>query len=353
MGNWGLSVGKAALYADFGIVGSSPAFVEALDLTGRYAEFDAPVLISGETGTGKELVARAIHYFGRRRGGPFVPVNCGALPDNLLEDELFGHIRGAYTDARGNRKGLVAQAEAGTLFLDEIDALTPRAQVAVLRFLQERQYRPLGSERPLAANVRIVAATNADLSALIEAGGFRIDLLFRLDVATLRIPPLRERPDDVALLAAHFLRRYAELYGRPVPALSPAVRAELAAHSWPGNVRELENAMHRAVILAVADQVSALPLGTLAACPGAQPSAPPPFLLSEGLKEARAREMESFERRYLGWLLDETDGNIAAAARRAGTERRNLGRIIKRLGVEAANYRRTRGPKAAVKQPIA
>lgn len=348
-------MGKAGPYADFGIVGRSPAFVDALTLTGRYAEFEAPVLISGETGTGKELVARAIHYFGRRRGGPFVPVNCGALPDTLLEDELFGHIRGAYTDARGNRKGLVAQAEAGTLFLDEIDALTPRAQVAVLRFLQDRQYRPLGSERSIEADVRIVAATNADLSALIGAGGFRSDLLFRLDVATLRIPPLRERPDDIALLTTHFLTRYAELYDRPVPVLSEAVRASLAAHSWPGNVRELENAMHRAVILAIGGRVAVLPLGTLAAWPeAAAATAPhPPFLLSEGLKEARAREVESFERRYLGWLLDETDGNIAAAARRAGTERRNLGRIIKRLGVEASSYRRGRGAKAAVKQPSA
>ncbi len=339
----------AARFVDFGIVGRSPAFVHTLRLMRRYAEFDAPVLISGETGTGKELFARAIHYLGRRGGGPFVPVNCGALPDTLLEDELFGHIRGAFTDARGDRKGLVGQAEAGTLFLDEIDALTPRAQVAVLRFLQERQYRPLGSERPLEADVRIVAATNADLSALIGAGGFRTDLMFRLDVATLRIPPLRERPDDVPLLAHHFLHHYAERYRRAVPALSESVRAELAAHSWPGNVRELENAMHRAVILAVAGKVQSLPLGMLAAAPAPAPgsAAAEPFLLGLGLKEARAREVEKFERRYLGWLLDQTQGNIAAAARHAGTERRNLGRIIKRLGVAAEDYRPGRAQRAS------
>jgi DNA-binding NtrC family response regulator len=335
--------------ADIGIVGRSPAFGYALDLMRRYAEFDAPVLISGETGTGKELVARAIHYLGGRRAGPFVPVNCGALPDNLLEDELFGHLRGAFTDARGDRKGLVTQAESGTLFLDEVDALTPRAQAAVLRFLQERQYRPLGSERAFDADVRIVAATNADLSERIGAGGFRTDLMFRLDVATLRIPPLRERADDLPLLTAHFLRRYSELYRRPMPTLSEDVRALLAAHSWPGNVRELENAMHRAVILAVADKVSILPLGTLAAAP----LATEPFLFGQGLKEARAAEMARFERRYLGWLLDQTQGNIAAAARRAGTERRNLGRIIKRVGVRAADYRPKSGVPDAVKQPSA
>ena len=336
----------ATRFVDVGIVGRSPAFVHTLRLMGRYAKFDAPVLISGETGTGKELFARAIHYLGRRSGGPFVPVNCGALPDTLLEDELFGHIRGAFTDARGDRKGLITQAEGGTLFLDEIDALTPRAQVAVLRFLQERQYRPLGSERPRDADLRIVAATNADLSVLIGAGGFRTDLMFRLDVATLRIPPLRERPDDVALLIGHFLDHYAGQYGCAVPALAQGVQAELAAHSWPGNVRELENAMHRAVILAVAGKVASLPLGTLAAATAAPAPAAEPVHFGLGLKEARAREVEKFERRYLGWLLGQTQGNIAAAARRAGTERRNLGRIIKRLGVAAADYRPGRAQRA-------
>jgi two-component system, NtrC family, response regulator GlrR len=344
----------ATRFVDVGIVGRSPAFIHTLGLMRRYARFDAPVLISGETGTGKELFARAIHYLGRRSGSPFIPVNCGALPDTLLEDELFGHIRGAFTDARGDRKGLISQAEGGTLFLDEIDALTPRAQVAVLRFLQERQYRPLGSEHQREADLRIVAATNADLSALIGAGGFRTDLMFRLDVATLRIPPLRERPDDLPLLIHHFLRHYADQYGRAVPALSPQVQADLAGHVWPGNVRELENAMHRAVILAVAGKVASLPLGTLAATGApAAPAAAEPFRPGLGLKEARAREVEKFERRYLSWLLDQTQGNIAAAARRAGTERRNLGRIIKRLGVEAGDYRRKRRASDPIGQPSA
>jgi DNA-binding NtrC family response regulator len=193
----------------------------------------------------------------------------------------------------------------------------------------------------LSADVRIIAATNADLSALIGEGGFRTDLLFRLDVATVRVPPLRERPDDIPLLSRHFLGRYARQYGRPMPLLSAQVCAVLAGHDWPGNVRELENAMHRAVILAADELVADLPLGTLARPACSDDRATQCF--TGGLKEARAREIESFERRYLGWLLDRTRGNIAAAAREAGTERRNLGRILKRLGLEAGAYRRAHG----------
>ena len=192
--------------------------------------------------------------------------------------------------------------------------------------------------------MRIIAATNADLSALIGEGGFRTDLLFRLDVATVRVPPWRERPDDIPLLSRHFLRRYARQYGRPMPLLSDRVRAALAGHDWPGNVRELENAMHRAVILAADEPVADLPLGTLARpAPATHANDRAAQCFTGGLKEARAREIESFERRYLGWLLDRTRGNIAAAAREAGTERRNLGRIIKRLGLEAGAYRRAHG----------
>jgi DNA-binding NtrC family response regulator len=337
------------LFAELGIIGDSPAFRRVLELVGRYAAFDAPVLISGETGTGKELIARAVHYLGARHDAPFIPVNCGALPETLLENELFGHVRGAYTDARGEQKGLVAQAQGGTLLLDEVDALSARAQVALLSFLQERQYRPLGSERMLSADVRIIAATNADLSALIGEGGFRTDLLFRLDVATVRVPPLRERPDDIPLLSRHFLGRYARQYGRPMPLLSAQVCAVLAGHDWPGNVRELENAMHRAVILAADELVADLPLGTLARPAPADDRATQCF--DGGLKQARAREIESFERRYLGWLLDRTRGNIAAAAREAGTERRNLGRILKRLGLEAGAYRPDRRPLPPIRPP--
>lgn len=326
------------------MIGRAPAFRRALELMHRYAGFDAPVLITGETGTGKELFARAIHHLGSRSTGPFIPVNCGALPDSLLEDELFGHLRGAYTDARADRDGLIAQAQGGTLFLDEVDALTARAQVALLRFLQDRRYQPLGGASVRDADIRIVASTNSDLAALVKDGGFRGDLLFRLDVATLQVPPLRARLEDVVLLAKHFLGQFAARYDMAVPTLSAQVETALIAYGWPGNVRELENTMHRALILAEQHNVDRLTLGVLATQEEAglvdDQADPAPF--SGGLKAARARQCRSFDRRYVSWLLDRTNGNVAAAAREAGTERRNLGRILKRLGVEPDGFREGR-----------
>src|SRR4029077_10830352 len=195
------------------MIGNSPALLAALGLIDKIARCDAPVIIEGETGTGKELAARAIHYWGKRSVRPFIPVNCGAIPDALIENELFGHRPGAYTDARGEYTGLIAHAQHGTLFLDEVDTLTPRAQVTLLRFLQDQQYRPLGGGAACSADVRIIAASNGDLAKLTEGGLFRLDLLFRLQILELRLPPLRERPGDVTLLASHFLRICAERFG--------------------------------------------------------------------------------------------------------------------------------------------
>ncbi|MEX2631472.1 MAG: sigma 54-interacting transcriptional regulator [Tistlia sp.] len=354
-----------SLFRDLGIVGASPSFRRILAFVARYAVCDVPVLIYGETGTGKELVARALHYLSGRRERPFVPVNCGALPDSLLENELFGHSRGAYTDARAQQKGMVALAEGGTLLLDEVDALSCRAQVALLRFLQDRRYRPLGAEATVQADVRIVAASNADLRCLVEAGTFRQDLLFRLDVAPVEVPPLRAREDDVLLLAEHFLLRFARQYGRLPARLGPDLRRTLLAHSWPGNVRELENVMHRAAILAEEGRLDALPLGVLAgigrAAPlavadgrgagGAEEVGPEAAAPSSdegdydgGLKRAKARCLREFERRYLEWLLCRTRGNVSAAARTAGTERRHLGRMIKRAGLSPEMFRLSEEP---------
>jgi DNA-binding NtrC family response regulator len=225
-------------------IGRSPAFLRVLDLIDRFSRCDAPVLIQGETGTGKELAARAIHYSGARRNAPFLPVNCGAIPETLVESELFGHVRGAFTDAREARSGMVAQAEGGTLFLDEIEALEARGQVALLRFLQNLEYRPVGSSTSKLANVRVVAACNGDLAELARRGICRRDLFFRLNVFVLDMPPLRVRGDDVTLLAEAFAERFCRRYGMPRIKLDPACLDCLAAYDWPGNVREFENIVH-------------------------------------------------------------------------------------------------------------
>ncbi len=318
------------------LIGNAPVFQEALGQLRCFARVNVPVLIFGETGTGKELAARAIHYQSSRASGPLVPVNCGALPDHLLENELFGHSRGAFTDAREASAGLIAQAHGGTLFLDEVDTLSMRSQVALLRFLQDGRYRPLGGGSECLADVRIVAASNARLDKLADAGCFRQDLLFRLDVASVLMPPLRERAQDILPLARHFLARAAADFDRPVPALDKQAEAQLLAHGWPGNVRELENAMRRVVLLH-AGAVKTVPLaGAERVQPPAQPVADD---FSGGLKCARARRTDAFERRYLNWLLAQTAGNITEAARVAGTERRHLGRLIQRHGIPVENYR--------------
>ncbi|MBC7984616.1 MAG: sigma-54-dependent Fis family transcriptional regulator, partial [Candidatus Obscuribacterales bacterium] len=217
---------SSAEFARLNLVGRSSKFLAALGMIERIAACDAPVIIEGETGTGKEAAARAIHYASARRSCPFVPINCGAIPDNLIESELFGHERGAFTDAKEARHGVIAQAEGGTLFLDEVDALSPKAQVTLLRFLQDRQYRPLGSNRMRTADTRIVAATNANLQYQVEQGRFRADLMFRLNILSLHLPPLRERSGDAALLAQYFVDLLSARYRRPT------TRIDVVMFAW-------------------------------------------------------------------------------------------------------------------------
>ncbi|WP_374401647.1 sigma-54 interaction domain-containing protein [Niveibacterium sp.] len=308
------------------LIGQSEVFLHALHLIERMARFDAPVLITGETGTGKEVAARAIHYLSARRDAPFVPLNCGALPDALIESELFGAERGAYTDARQTRGGLIEAADGGTLFLDELDALPPRAQVSLLRFLQDQSYRPLGCSRERAANVRVVAASSPRLTALIEAGSFRPDLAWRLNVLAIELPPLRERPGDASLLAEHFLVRYARRYGLGACSLDPASLQWLETHLWPGNVRELDNLIHRGLLLC---EGGVLRLGGAAASV-ARPASSGPL----SFNEARAAAIERFERQYLENLMREAGGNVSLAARIAGKERRCLGKMLKKYGLD-------------------
>jgi two-component system, NtrC family, response regulator GlrR len=309
------------------MIGRSVAFRTVQALIRKVAQFDAPVLIEGETGTGKELAARAIHYRGARSEGPFIPVNCGAIPDALIENELFGHRRGAFTDARLDHPGLVVLARGGSLFLDEIDALTPKAQVTLLRFLQDQQFRPLGGRTQEQADVRIVTASNRSLDRQVAAREFRMDLLYRLKLLHFTLPPLRERHGDIQLLAEHFIRVGSARFNKPVLPLASATLAWFERYHWPGNIRELENLIHRELLLAEGEQLS-IPAPD-AALSAWTPSGAPTL----NYRQAKNRAMAEFEHRFLAHLLEYANGNVSAAARISGTERRHLGRLLKKHGI--------------------
>lgn len=314
------------------LVGESECFLRAIEKIPPLAHSDATVLVSGETGTGKELFTRAIHYHSPRQSKPFIPVNCGALPDHLFENELFGHARGAFTDASSAEKGLIAEAEGGTLFLDEIDALSPSAQIKLLRFLEDREYRPLGSSKSMAADVRIIAATNADLRQRVEVKLLREDLYYRLNALFLSIPPLRERNEDIPSLAAHFLGRFALQYGRGYLRLSPGALQKLIVYPWPGNVRELEGVIRRAVILTSSPSLQANDI-----------ELPEPYqrdvLEAESFRHSKSLAIAEFERLYLTNILAVHQGNITRAAKTAGKERRAFQRLVQKYGLERRNFR--------------
>jgi DNA-binding NtrC family response regulator len=323
----------------FNLLGQSPAFVAAMQFVRRFAPCPATVLVQGETGTGKELVARALHYLSDRSAGPFVPVNCGAIPDALFESELFGHARGAFTGARDAREGLIAQARGGTLLLDELEALSPRGQVAMLRFLQSQEYRPVGGAVARDPDVRVIGSTNVDLAALAARGEYRHDLVFRLEVLAIALPPLRARGDDAVLLAEAFLERLARQYGRAPLRLGEDARGFLRSHAWPGNVRELENLVHRAFLLADGPELRLPATGQVPhAAPAAAPGQPSP-LTSVSFRAAKAKAIESFERAYVAELLARAQGNISLAARLAGKERSRLSKLIRKHGFSGAAFR--------------
>jgi DNA-binding NtrC family response regulator len=307
------------------MIGQSASFLKAIRLLAKFAACDVPVVIEGETGTGKEVAARAVHYEGARRDGPFIPVNCGALPDTLIENELFGHRRGAFTDARADVHGLLRLADGGTLFLDEVDALSPKGQVTLLRFLQDQHFRPLGGAAEQRADVRIIAASNRPLDRLAEEGLFRTDLLYRLNVLYVRMPPLRERPGDARLLAQHFARRLGERYRRPEKRLHPATLRWLDAYHWPGNVRELENLVARAFVLADGDEI---------VFTGDESTGPAAETPAGDYRAQRARALAAFDTAFLSALLRRHGGNVTHAARAAGKERRAFGRLLKKYGID-------------------
>ena len=311
------------------LVGESPAFVEAIRTIPLIAGCDAAVLIGGETGTGKEVCARAVHYLSQRSEKPFVPVNCGAIPVELAENELFGHEKDAFTGASSSRQGLIAEADGGTLFLDEIDSLPLLVQVKLLRFLQEKEYRPLGSTRARKADIRILAASNCDLERSVEEGRFRADLYYRISTLPLALPPLRERQGDVALLARHFLNKHGRKLGSEVSDFSPAALQKLVLYRWPGNVRELENAVERAVVLSqgarrVSSSVIRLPRTAKEV---------------ESFRQAKARAVGDFERRYLTQTLEIHQGNITRAAAAAGKNRRAFWELLRKHQIDVDQFK--------------
>ncbi len=314
-----------------GLIGESGAFLTLIEKIPEIAKWKANVLLTGETGTGKELYARAIHYSSARAGQPFMPVNCGAIPPELVENELFGHERGAFTSAVSLQTGLIEEANGGTLFLDEIDCLPVLAQVKLLRFLQEKEYRPLGSPKMRQANVRVIAASNANLEEAVGHGKVRQDLFYRLNIISIALPPLRERKEDIPLLAHHFLAKYARECEKEIGGFSQEALHLLMVYSWPGNVRELEHAIERAIVLCTGKRIE---VGDL--------------LLSntdldrrrESLQEAKAKEIARFEKNYILGVLSVCKGNITKAAQVAQKNRRAFWQLIQKHEIDVTRFKR-------------
>lgn len=311
------------------IVGGSPEFLKEVNRIPVVSACDATVLILGETGTGKELFARAIHYLSSRASRAFVPVNCGAIPADLIENELFGHERDAYTGASSTKSGLIAEADGGTLFLDEVDCLPLMAQVKLLRFIQEKEYRPLGSTRTQRADLRIVAATNCDLVNAVEAGRVRRDMYYRLNVLPFNLPPLRDRREDIPLLAHRFLSKYSLEFNKSFSGFSPEAMQVLVSYDWPGNVRELEHVVERVVVLAAGPIVMRNDV----------PISSPSVSSSYSFKDAKARLIEQFEKTYIRSVLVAHSGNIARAAQAAGKNRRAFFELIRKHQINVQSFK--------------
>ena len=322
------------------MIGHNRELIAQMENLRRVARFDVRVLICGETGTGKELAARLLHETGARAKAPFVPVNCGAIPVELLENELFGHERAAYTDACEPHHGLIEEADGGTLFLDEVDCLSLRAQVKLLRFLQDSTFRRLGSTRLRRSDTRIVSASNCDLNEALSNGRLRNDLYYRLNVVTILLPPLRERRDDISLLAHRFLHREARRLDLPTRGFTDQALRTLLTYDWPGNVRELENTVERAIILAADERridESHIEL------PGGNVAMP----LRKSFREAKAAAVEHFERHYLEQTLALCRGNISGAARVARKNRRAFWELLRKHHIDAHRF----APAAALSSP--
>jgi DNA-binding NtrC family response regulator len=318
------------------IIGGGGWIKELYERIAMVAPTDVTIAISGESGTGKELVARTIHALSTRYESPFVVVNCAAIPESLLEDELFGHVKGAFTDATRDREGLFAAADTGTLFLDEIGEMTAALQVKLLRVLQSQEFRRIGDDRDTRVDVRVVTATNRDLEKAVAAGVFRQDLYYRINVFPLHLPPLRERREDIPLLAHHFLIKHRAKVGKRVDGFSPSAISRLVAYDFPGNVRELENKVHHALVMTQSTVIGPDDI----ALPANPTTASSPRLdLARPFRDLKQEIIETFERDYVRELLRSHRGNLAAAARQAGMDRKNLWAMVKKYGLDLERFR--------------
>ena len=318
------------------IIGAGSWIKDLYDRIAMVAATDVTVAIFGESGTGKELVARTIHNSSPRHAAPFVVVNCAAIPEQLLEDELFGHVRGAFTDATRDREGLLAAAHTGTLFLDEIGELPLPLQAKLLRVLQSQEFRRIGDDQDRRVDVRIITATNRDLDQLVARGSFRQDLYYRINVFPMHLPPLRDRPEDMPLLVHHFVQKYRARLGKPVEGVRPAALARLAAYDFPGNVRELENKIHQAMVIAGGTHIDEEDL----ALPAPGPSSRGRVDVTRPFREVKQETIDAFESAYLTELLRVHKGNLAQAARAAGMDRKNLWALAVRHGLDRARFKK-------------
>ncbi len=319
------------------MVGKSPAMQRVFETIQMVAKTDHTVLITGESGTGKDLTARAIHQLSHRRGGPFVAVNCPTVPENILESELFGYKKGAFTHATQNKTGLFQEAHNGTIFLDEIGDISPSIQTKLLRVLQEKEIKPLGDSRTIQVNVRIIASTNQDLQAKIKSHEFREDVFYRLNVLPIHMPALREKPEDIPLLAAHLLEKHAGELNRSGKKISAELMDIFCKRHWEGNIREMENVIIQGILFSADDTIQPADVGLQAAVKTAG-------VWDEtwnGLlyKTAKEKTLQHFNQAYIGHLLSINDGNVTQAARASGMERQALQQIMRRYGIEASKYR--------------
>lgn len=341
------------------IIGESSAIKKVRFLIATHGRYDAPVLITGETGTGKELAARGLHYTGSRRGQAFVAINCATLTDDLFMSEVFGHVKGAFTDAKKNKKGLLESADKGTLFLDEIDSLSLKSQAALLRFLQEKEYRPVGSETTYTADVRLIASANCDLEARIKQGLFRADLYYRLYILSVHMPPLRHRDGDISILVSHFIAQFDYQYGIGLKTLSPELLSLFEQLDWPGNVRELENLIHRLYLCSTYKVIGIQDLddGSSVISTLQQDERSIQSALTDShhvncdydigstipendynFSRDKRVAVEQFEKCYVEKVLQKTQGNVTLAAQICGKERRAFGKLVKKYNIKKASF---------------